>query len=108
MCIRDRVQVLARDVSRHFEEDLEDRFALLGVLELMIFEIAGKRAVLDLVRHRSDGNRRARGRQIGCAYGACASPIKRSRFLRAAALSQSSATARSKARIASLRRPEAR
>src|SRR5688500_12942492 len=103
------VQVLARDVPGDLEEDLENRFALLGVLELMVFEIAGERPVFDVVRHRTDGNGRTRPKQIAraiCDYCPRGSPRNRLRLWRAAALSQSSATARSNARSASPRRPE--
>src|SRR5688572_7409467 len=57
------IQVLTGDVAGDVQEDLEDRLALLGVLELVIFQVARKGAVLDLVRHHSDGNRRTRRRQ---------------------------------------------
>src|SRR4029450_3318236 len=100
------IQILARDVSGDLEEDLEDRFALLGMLELVIIEVAGERAVFDIVRHRTDGNRRTRHGQMGRAirdHGPRGSPRSRLRLWRAAALSQSSATARSNARSASPR-----
>src|SRR5258706_10909441 len=58
------VEIVAGDVPGDPEEDLEDRLALLRVLELVIFEEAGERALFDLVRHRSDGNRRTRAGQI--------------------------------------------
>jgi len=56
--------VTLRDGSTRSRTVEDDRLALLRVLELVIFEIAGERAVLDLVRHRTDGNRRMRRRQI--------------------------------------------
>src|SRR4029453_17556195 len=83
------IQILARDVSGDLEEDLEDRFALLGMLELVIIEVAGERAVLDIVRHRTDGNRRTRQGQMGRAirdHGPRGSPRSRLRLWRAAGL----------------------
>src|SRR5262249_8288521 len=45
------IQLLAGDVSLDPEEDLEDRLALLGVLEVVIPEIVGERLVLEVVGH---------------------------------------------------------
>src|SRR5262245_8320257 len=45
------VELLARDVTLHAEEDLEDGLALTRVLEVVVLEVAGERLVLEVVRH---------------------------------------------------------
>src|SRR5262245_8136204 len=51
------VDLLARHVTPRVQEHVEDRLALLGVLEAVLLEEAGQRAAFDFVRHLPDGNR---------------------------------------------------
>src|SRR5262245_2493564 len=102
------VELLARDVPLHAEEDLEDGLTLTRVLEIVALEIAGERLVLEVVRHGvtvSDAcgpiNRDAQRPAVALRRRAAR------RFSTAARLSQSSSTARSNAASASASRPAA-
>src|SRR5262245_61768315 len=98
------VQLLARDVALHAEEHLEDRLTLSRVLEVVALEIFGESLVLEVVRHVGDRTRWIRSDQLRGAQCASADACAAWRFSAAARLSQSSETARSKARSASVRR----
>jgi hypothetical protein len=44
-----RVDILAGDVAGRFEKSGEDRFALLGALEVVLLEVLRERPLFDLV-----------------------------------------------------------
>ena len=45
------IQILSGDVTPHGQEHPENRLALLGVLEVVLFEVLSQGPMLDLVRH---------------------------------------------------------
>ena len=45
------MQFFTGDVAAHPEEHVEDRLALLGVLEVVVLEIAGESLLLEIVGH---------------------------------------------------------